>query len=95
MTKAAIQVHPAPESLAQLGHQELCALAEEAISKLSRQDEQIYQLKAYQVQHNNLLLKLLDLFIAGNYAKIHSELRYLAEKLQDQRAAKAVRGKRG
>ncbi|AHZ79993.1 MULTISPECIES: hypothetical protein [Pseudomonas] len=82
-----------PKDLSQLSHQELCALAEEAISKLSRQDEQIYQLKAYQVQHNNLLVKLLDLFIAGNYAKIHGELRYLAEKLQEKRAAKA-RGKR-
>lgn len=94
MSKTAIQTPPATESLARLSHQELCALAEEAISKLSRQDEQIYQLKAYQVQHNNLLVKLLDLFIAGNYAKIHGELRYLAEKLQDKRAAKAARGKR-
>ncbi|MEZ1436943.1 hypothetical protein ACTORR_24000 [Pseudomonas sp. SAR267] len=84
---------PVPKDFSQLSRQELCALAEEAINKLSRQDEQIYQLKAYQVQHNNLLVKLLDLFIAGNYAKIHSELRYLAEKLQEKRAAKA-RGKR-
>ncbi|MDD2105676.1 hypothetical protein [Pseudomonas asiatica] len=90
MTEPTLQV---PKKLSQLSHQELCALAEEAISKLSRQDEQIYQLKAYQVQHNNLLVKLLDLFIAGNYAKIHGELRYLAEKLQEKRAAKA-RGKR-
>ncbi|PBJ94719.1 hypothetical protein CMV24_14775 [Pseudomonas plecoglossicida] len=90
MTEPTLQV---PKELSQLSHQELCALAEEAISKLSRQDEQIYQLKAYQVQHNNLLVKLLDLFIAGNYAKIHGELRYLAEKLQEKRAAKA-RGKR-
>lgn len=93
MSKAAIQAPPASEGLSQLSHQELCALAEEAISKLSRQDEQIYQLKAYQVQHNNLLLKLLDLFIAGDYARIHGELRYLAERLQDQRAAKAARRK--
>lgn len=84
----------ATESLVRLSHQELCALAEEAISKLSRQDEQIYQLKTYQAQHNNLLVKLLDLFIAGNYAKIHDELRHLAEKLQDQRAAKTAQGKR-
>lgn len=90
MTEPTLQV---PKELSLLSHQELCALAEEAISKLSRQDEQIYQLKAYQVQHNNLLVKLLDLFIAGNYAKIHGELRYLAEKLQEKRAAKA-RGKR-
>lgn len=90
MTEPTLQV---PKELSQLSHQELCALAEEAISKLSRQDEQIYQLRAYQVQHNNLLVKLLDLFIAGNYAKIHGELRYLAEKLQEKRAAKA-RGKR-
>ncbi|HGJ8963844.1 hypothetical protein APB07_22500 [Pseudomonas aeruginosa] len=90
MTEPTLQV---PKELSQLSHQELCALAEEAISKLSRQDEQIYQLKAYQVQHNNLLVKLLDLFIAGNYAKIHGELRYLAEKLQEKRAAK-TRGKR-
>lgn len=94
MNKATIQVPCVTGNLSQLSHRELCALAEEAISKLSRQDEQIYQLKAYQVQHNNLLLKLLDLFIAGNYAKIHGELRYLAERLQEQRAAKAARGKR-
>lgn len=91
MTELTPLVH---KDLSQLSRQELCALAEEAINKLSRQDEQIYQLKSYQVQHNNLLVKLLDLFIAGNYAKIHGELRYLAEKLQVQRAAKAARGKR-
>lgn len=38
-----------------------------------------------------LLVKFLDLFIAENYAKLHAELRYHAENLQEQRAAKAAK----
>lgn len=91
MNSAALRVPITAVHLAQLSDQEVRLLAEEAMAKLFRQDQQIYQLKMTQNKLNQLLVKLLDLYIAENYSKLHSEMRYLAENLQEQRAAKAAR----
>lgn len=91
MNSAALRVPITAVNLAQLSDQEVRLLAEEAMAKLFRQDQQIYQLKMTQNKLNQLLVKLLDLYIAENYSKLHSEMRYLAENLQEQRAAKAAR----
>lgn len=91
MSSAALQVPITAVHMAQLSDQEVRLLAEEAMAKLFRQDQQIYQLKMTQNKLNQLLVKLLDLYIAENYSKLHSEMRYLAENLQEQRAAKAAR----
>ncbi|MDF3932968.1 hypothetical protein [Pseudomonas citronellolis] len=90
MTSAAPRVPISAAHLAQLGDQEVRVLAEEAMAKLFRQDQKIYQLQVDQNRLNQLLVKLLDLFIADNFSKLHSEMRYLAENLQELRAAKAA-----
>lgn len=90
MNSAAPRVPLTPVHLAQLSDQEVRLLAEEAMAKLFRQDQKIYQLQVNQNRLNQMLVKLLDLFIAENYAKLHAELRYHAENLQEQRAAKAA-----
>lgn len=91
MTSAAQRVPLQGVHLAQLSEQEIRLVAEEAMDKLFRQDQQIYQLKVNQNRLNQLLVKFLDLFIAENYAKLHAELRYHAENLQEQRAAKTAK----
>lgn len=90
MTSAALRVPITAAHLSQLSDQEVRVLAEEAMTKLFRQDQKIYQLQVNQNRLNQLLVKLLDLFIDEKHAKLHSEMRYLAESLQEQRAAKAA-----
>lgn len=73
-----------------LSEQEVRTLLDEALLQVFQKDQQIYELKRSRRQIDRLLLKLLDLFIAGNYSKLHAELKLMAEYLQEQRAAQAA-----
>lgn len=54
-------------------------------------DQQLIQLKIGSHKLNDMLVKLLDLFISENYSKLHAEMKPMAEYLQEQRAATAAR----
>ncbi|MNO72101.1 hypothetical protein D3C76_630360 [compost metagenome] len=55
-------------------------------------DQQLIELKVGIHKLDGMLVKLLDLFIAGNFAKLHADMKPMAEYLQEQRAAaKAAR----
>ncbi|WP_275629837.1 hypothetical protein [Pseudomonas sp. 273] len=62
-------------------------LLQEAFAK----DQQLIELKTGSHKLNDMLVKLLDLFISENYSKLHAEMKPMAEYLQEQRAAKAAR----
>ncbi|MFG9328103.1 hypothetical protein ACEP1W_19230 [Pseudomonas aeruginosa] len=50
-------------------------------------DQQLVELKAGIHKLDNTLVKLIDLFIAGNFSKLHMQLQDMAVYLQEQRAA--------
>ncbi|MDV8139139.1 hypothetical protein ACM7LD_35270 [Pseudomonas aeruginosa] len=50
-------------------------------------DQQLVELKTGIHKLDNTLVKLIDLFIAGSYSKLHAQLQDMAVYLQEQRAA--------
>lgn len=67
--------------------QALKDLLQEAFMK----DQQLVELKVGITKLDDMLVKLLDLFIAEKYSKLHAEMKPMAEYLQEQRAAKTAR----
>lgn len=54
-------------------------------------DQQLIELKVGCQKLDDMLVKLLDLFISEKYSKLHAEMKPMAEFLQEQRAAAAAR----
>ncbi|ALU48231.1 TPA: hypothetical protein NI607_006335 [Pseudomonas aeruginosa] len=50
-------------------------------------DQQLVELKTGIHKLDRMLVKLIDLFIAGDFSKLHAELQSMAAYLQEQRAA--------
>ncbi|MDE8660743.1 hypothetical protein PUL39_030325 [Pseudomonas aeruginosa] len=57
----------------------------------SQKDQQLVELKTGIHKLDRMLVKLIDLFIAGDFSKLHAELQSKAAYLQEQRAAQKSR----
>lgn len=90
MSQATVQVPITLIKTEYLSEQEVRTLLDEALLQVFQKDQQIFELKRSRGKIDRLMLKLLDLYIAENYSTLMSELRAMAEYLQEQRAAQAA-----
>ncbi|MDF3845768.1 hypothetical protein P3W55_29015 [Pseudomonas citronellolis] len=74
-----------------MSEQECRAALKDLLQEAFAKDQQLIELKIGSHKLNDMLVKLLDLFISENYSKLHAEMKPMAEYLQEQRAAKAAR----
>lgn len=74
-----------------MSEQECRAALKDLLQEAFAKDQQLIELKIGSHKLNDMLVKLLDLFISENYSKLHAEMKPMAEYLQEQRAAKTAR----
>ncbi|MGC3514571.1 hypothetical protein ACPTJI_07365 [Pseudomonas aeruginosa] len=54
-------------------------------------DQELVELKTISHKLDSMLVKLIDLFIAGHFSKLHAELQCMAVYLQERRAQQSAR----
>ncbi|HHR0444947.1 TPA: hypothetical protein ACSXXW_000946 [Pseudomonas aeruginosa] len=71
--------------------EEDCRLAlKDVLREGFEKDLELVELKTVSHKLDGMLIKLIDLFIAGSFSKLHTELQCMAVYLQERRAQKST-----